>query len=107
LAVNVKGRGLVIGEIESDDGNEIRLHGQQPIARADIVGDQVRWPSLTREVTLVGEVDENIRGGPREALNALKDQLSDPSRGVKASSPSQRPSDKPGWRMFEIRIGFE
>jgi hypothetical protein len=107
VAVNVKGRGLVIGEVENTDAGEIRIRGQQPIAKADVLGDPVYWASMTREVTIVGEVDENIRGGPREALNALKDQLSDPSRGVKASSPSQRPSDKPGWRMFEIRIEFE
>src|SRR5204862_6794460 len=63
VAVNVRGRGLVMGGIESDDGSELRLRGQQSISKADILGDQVWWPSLTREVTLVGEVDENIRGG--------------------------------------------
>jgi hypothetical protein len=52
-------------------------------------------------------VDENIRGGAKEILNALKDQLSDSSRGVRAALKSQRPSDKPGWRAFEIEVAFE
>jgi type IV pilus assembly protein PilM len=107
VAVNVRGRGLVIGEVENDDSTELRLRGQQPIPKNEIVGDVVRWPSSMREVTLVGEIDENIRGGPRDALNALKEQLSDASRGVKASLKSQKQSDKPGWRVFEMVIGFE
>lgn len=108
VAVNVRGRGLVMGELESaDDPNELRLRGQPPIPKSDILGDTVRWPSSAREITLVGEIDENVRGGAMTVLNGLKDQLSDASRGVRASSPSQRESGKPGWRMFEIRIGFE
>jgi type IV pilus assembly protein PilM len=107
VAVNVKGRGLVIGEVESDDASELRLRGQQPIPRSDISGDLVRWPSSVREVTLVGEVDENIRDGARKAIGTITDQLSDSSRGVKATLKSQKPSDKPGWRVFEIVVSFE
>src|SRR5204862_3121302 len=75
VAVNVRGRGLVIGEVENDDATELRLAGQQPVPKNEIVGDVVRWPSSVREVTLVGEIDENIRGGPRDTLNTLKEQL--------------------------------
>jgi hypothetical protein len=107
VAVNVKGRGLTIGELESDDASELRLRGQQPIPRSDIVGDLVRWPSSAREVTLVGEVDENIRDGARKVIGTITDQLSDASRGVKATLKSQKPSDKPGWRVFEIVVNFE
>ncbi|HXX92199.1 MAG TPA: pilus assembly protein PilM, partial [Planctomycetota bacterium] len=107
VAINVKGRGLVIGELESDDASEVRLRGQAPIARSDIAGDMVRWPSSVREVTLVGEVDENIRDGARKAIATITDGLSDSSRGVKAELKSQKPSDKPGWRVFEIVVSFE
>jgi hypothetical protein len=106
-AANVRGRGIVLGEVEAEDASELRLRGQQPISKNDIVGDVVHWPSASRVVTLTGEVDENIRGGAKEILNALKDQLSDSSRGVRAALKSQRPSDKPGWRLFEIEVAFE
>ena len=67
----------------------------------------IRWPSYGRVLFLTGEVDENIRGGARDALNTMRDQLTDASRGVKASIQNQKSSDKPGWRQFEIVISFE
>jgi type IV pilus assembly protein PilM len=108
VAFNLRGRGLVLGELESQEKGELRLRGQEPISEGDVVGDVVRWVVPGRTVLVVGEVDENIRGGARDALNAVKDQLSDASRGVKAEITKQRASDqKPGWRQFEIAVTFE
>ena len=111
-AFTVRRRGLVTGEVEGDSEQEIRIAGQgDPFRDEDIVGGikegVIRWPSYGRVIFLTGEVDENIRGGARDALNAMRDQLTDASRGVKASIEKQKESDKPGWRQFQIVITFE
>jgi type IV pilus assembly protein PilM len=111
-AFTVRRRGMVIGEIEEDKEQEIRLKGQGESFKDDDIVDGIkqgviRWPAFGRVILLTGELDENIRGGPREALNAVRDQLTDPSRGVRASIRNQKASDKPGWRQFEIVIEFE
>ncbi len=113
-AFTVRRRGLVIGELEPSESSsrELRLKGQaEPFKDDDIVDGidkgVLRWPAGPRGVLVSGEVDENIRGGAKEALNAIRDQLSDPTRGVRAAIQAQRPSDKPGWRRFEIMIAFE
>jgi hypothetical protein len=111
-AFTVRRRGLVSGEVEAETDREIRLKGQpEPYKDEDIVDGikdgVVRWTSASRTVVVVGEIDEAIRGGAREALNAIRDQLSDASRGVKAVVQNQRASDKAGWRQFEIVIAGE
>jgi type IV pilus assembly protein PilM len=112
-AFTVRRRGLVIGELEpSESSNEIKLKGQAEPFKEDEIVDGIdkgviRWPAGPRGVLVSGEVDENIRGGARETLNAIRDQLSDPSRGVRAAIQAQKPSDKPGWRRFEILITFD
>jgi type IV pilus assembly protein PilM len=111
-AFTVRRRGLVTGEIDGDSKTELRIKGQdEPFKDEDIVDnlDQgvIKWPAFGRVVNLTGEIDEAIRGGARDALANLRDQLSDASRGVKASLKSQKASDKPGWRQFEIEITFE
>lgn len=105
----VRGKGLVSGEIESEVGDQIKLKGvAEPYAAAEVVGGVVRVPSASRALLVGGEVDENIRGGPREALNAVRDQLTDPLRGVAARILRVNASpDKPGWRVFEILVTFE
>jgi hypothetical protein len=110
-AFTVRRRGLVSGEIESETDQEIRLKGQgEGFRDEDVVeglkSGVIRWPSFGRVVILGGEIDESIRGGPRDALNAVRDQLGDASRGVRASIKNQKASDKPGWRQFEIVIEF-
>ncbi|MBV8880342.1 MAG: pilus assembly protein PilM [Planctomycetaceae bacterium] len=111
-AFTVRRRGLVMGEVESDTDQEIRIVGQgDPFRDEDIVDGikqgVIRWPSYGRAIFLTGEIDENIRGGARDALNAMRDQLSDASRGVRATIQNQKASDKPGWRQFEIVIAFD
>lgn len=106
-------RGLVVGDLEGDPGGrEIRVKGHpEPFGEEDVADGLergvLRWPAPPRAIVVAGEVDENIRGGAREALRALRDQLSDPPRGVKASIQSQRAGEKPGWRAFEILVQFE
>ncbi len=111
-AFTVRRRGLVSGEIESENDRELRLKGQpEPFRDEDIVdglkGGVVRWASAQRALLLVGEIDESIRGGAREALNVIREQLTDSSRGIKASLQNQKASDKAGWRRFEIVVGAE
>lgn len=111
-AFTVRRRGLVMGEIESETEQEIRIVGQgDPFRDEDIVDGLkqgvIRWPSYARVLFFTGEIDENIRGGAREALNTVRDQLTDASRGVKATIKNQKASDKPGWRQFELEIAFE
>jgi type IV pilus assembly protein PilM len=113
VAFTAKRRGLVIGELDGDfSGREIKLKGHpDPFTDEDVVDGieqgVLRWPASARAVLVAGEVDENIRGGALEALNGIRDQLTDPSRGVKASILPQRPSDRRGWRVFEILVSFE
>jgi len=111
-AFTVRRRGLVMGEVELQNEQEIRIAGQgDPFRDEDIVDGLklgvIRWPAYGRAIYLTGEIDENIRGGAREALNTVRDQLADASRGVKASIQNQKASDKPGWRQFELVISFE
>jgi len=111
-AFTVRRRGLVLGEVEADSEQEIRLVGQgDPFRDEDIVDGLkqgvIRWPSYGRSIFLTGEIDENVRGGARDALNTMRDQLTDASRGVKATIKQQKASDKPGWRQFELEISFE
>ena len=105
----VAGRGLVLGEIESESDGKIKIRGEpEPFDRGRIQGEVLRWPVAAKSLLVVGEADENIRGGPREVLNALLRELEDKSRGVTARLQRQNPSpDKPGWRVFEILITFE
>lgn len=105
----VRRSGPVIGEIEKEDDREVRLRdGSGPIPTSDIEGEILRWPAGVRSFVVYGEVDENIRGGePRKALNALREQLSDPSRGMRAALQNQKSADRPGWRSFEIVVTFE
>src|SRR5579859_160511 len=111
-AFTVRRRGLVLGEVESENDQEIRIAGQgDPFRDEDIVDGLkqgvLHWPSFGRVISLTGEIDENIRGGAQAALNTLRDQLSDASRGVRASIQKQKASDKPGWRQFEVEIAFD
>jgi hypothetical protein len=111
VAFTVRRRGLVIGEIERETDVELQLRGQsEPFRDEDIVDGLkqgvIRWPAFGRMIVLTGEIDDNIRNGPQESLRVLCDQISDASRGVKASN-KQRASDKPGWRQFDLTITFE
>jgi hypothetical protein len=111
-AFTARRRGLVIGEVESTSDQELRIVGQgDPFRDEDIVDGikqgVIKWPSYGREILLTGEIEENIRDGPQKALNIVRDQLSDSSRGVKAVIRNQKASDKPGWRQFELVISFE
>src|SRR5436190_18728182 len=111
-AFTARRRGLVIGEIESETEQELRLKGQGEAFRDDDVvdglkGGVIHWPAFGRAIILTGEIDENIRGGRREALNALRDQLTDSSRGVRAVIGDVKASDKPGWNQFRVEITFE
>lgn len=111
VAFTVRRRGLVIGEIERETDVELQLRGQsEPFRDEDIVDGLkqgvIRWPAFGRVIVLTGEIDDNIRNGPQESLRVLCDQISDASRGVKATN-KQRASDKPGWRQFDLTITFE
>src|SRR5579862_5899803 len=111
-AFTVRRRGLVVGEVDADSDQEIRIAGQgDPFRDEDVVDGLkqgvIRWPSFGRVINLTGEIDENIRGGARDALNTMRDQLTDSSRGVRASIQNQKTSDKPGWRQFELVIAFD
>jgi type IV pilus assembly protein PilM len=112
-AVTVRGRGLLIGELEpSDNPGELKFKGQGEAISDDKIVDGlekgvIRWPAGVRGILVGGEVDENIRGEAKRALNSIRDQLGDPSRGVRAVIQSQKPSEKPGWRRFEILLTFE
>ena len=112
VAFTARRRGLVIGEVEVSTEQELRLRGQGESFHDDDVVDGlkqgvIKWPAFGRAIILTGEVDENVRGGRREALNALKDQLTDASRGVRVTGPNLKASDKPGWTQFEFIITFE
>jgi hypothetical protein len=62
----------------------------------------------SKSLLVVGDADENIRGGPREVLNNILRELEDKARGITAKLQRQNPSpDKPGWRVFEILVTFE
>ncbi len=111
-AFTARRRGLVVGEIESETEQELRLKGQGEAFRDDDIvdglkGGVIRWPAFGRSILLTGEIDENIRGGRRDALNALRDQLTDASRGVRALIGDVKASDKPGWTQFRVEISFE
>src|SRR6185369_372293 len=111
VAFTVRRRGLVIGELQKETDQEITLKGQgEPFREEDIVDGLkqgvIKWPGFGRVILLTGEIDDNIRNGPQEALRVLCDQISDSSRGVKASN-KQKASDKPGWRQFDLTITFE
>jgi len=111
VAFTVRRRGLVIGEIERETDAELQLKGQsEPFKEEDVVDGLkqgvIKWPAFGRVIVLTGEIDDNIRGTPQEALRILCDQISDASRGVKASN-KQKASDKPGWRQFDLTITFE
>ncbi|HEX7900636.1 MAG TPA: pilus assembly protein PilM [Planctomycetota bacterium] len=105
----VKRTGPMLGEIEKEDDREVKLRdGAAPIPASDIEGEILRWPAGVRSLTVYGDVDENIRGGePRKALNLLRDQLTDASRGMRATLQNQKSADRPGWRSFEILVTFE
>ncbi len=109
VAFTYEGRGLVIGEMESETKDGIKIRGEpEPFEIAGIHGDILRWPVAAKALLLVGEADENIRGGPREVLNGLLRDLEDKARGITARLQKQNASpDKPGWRVFEILISFE
>lgn len=103
------GRGLVLGEVESETDGRIKLRGEpSPFEPGLIQGAVLRWPVASRSLLVVGDADENIRGGPREVLNAILRELEDKARGTTARLLRQNPSpDKPGWRVFEILVTFE
>ncbi len=108
VAFLFQGKGLVIGDLESEAEGQLKLKGHpDPYPESGIEGGVVRWPSAARVLHLAGEVDENIRGGPRGALDAVTEGLTDPARGVRARIERQRASDKPGRRAFEIVVDFE
>jgi type IV pilus assembly protein PilM len=104
---HARGKGLVVGDLEEEQGEQVRIRGHaEPYAKAEMSGDPamfLAWPSASRALLILGEVDENIRGGPKGVLNAMRDQLSDPSRGIRGEVKQGR-SDKPGWRTFELRV---
>src|SRR6185436_8247599 len=111
VAFTVRRRGLVIGELQKENDQEITLKGQsEPFKDEDIVDGVkqgvIKWPGFGRVIVLTGEIDDNIRNGPQESLRVLCDQISDASRGVKATN-IQKASDKPGWRQFDLTITFE
>jgi len=111
-AFTVRRRGLVWGEVDGETDQELRVTGQGEAFRDEDIVDGLKqgvihWPAFGRVLKLTGEVDESIRGTVSVALNGLRDQLTDASRGVKASIKKQQPSDKPGWRQFELEISFE
>jgi type IV pilus assembly protein PilM len=104
----VRRRGPVVGEVESESDVNLKLREfGEAFPKADVEGDVLRWPAGVRSLIVAGDVDENIRGKAGEALIVLRDQLSDPSRGMKAVIKSQRPSDREGWRAFEILVTFD
>jgi len=111
-AFTVRRRGLVWGDVDGETDQDLRIVGQGEAFHDEEIVDGlkqgvVRWPSFGRVLRLTGEVDESIRGTVSAALNGLKDQLSDSSRGVRAAIKKQQASDKPGWRQFEMEITFE
>lgn len=104
----VRRRGPVVGEVEAESDSTLKLREfAEPFPTAEIEGEVLRWPAGVRSLVVAGDVDENIRGKAGEALIVLRDQLSDPSRGMKATIKSQRPSDREGWRAFEILVTFD
>ncbi len=103
------GRGLVVGEVESESDGRMKIKGEpDPFETGMVLGTIHRWPVAAKSLLVVGEADENIRGGPREVLNGLLRELEDKSRGITAKILRQNPSpEKPGWRIFEILVTFE
>ncbi len=108
VVFHAPGRGLVISGVakESLNGDLVLTTGEE--FKSNEL-DEVRWwIAPAKGVKIEGEVDENIKGGAGPALDAIKDQLRDPSRGIKAEIPYQDASrDKPGWRVFHVILRTE
>ncbi len=103
------GVGLVIGEIAKveQNGATIIMRSGEKYEKAAREGYE-EWDAPTMGIGIDGEIDENISGGPGAALQQIKKQLEDASRGMTAEIEEQRQlADKPGWRMFRIVIRFE
>ncbi len=108
VAFTFRGRGLVVGELESETDDAVRLKGHaDAYPKGEMAGGLVSWPAAGKSLLISGEVDENIRNGPTQALLALRDQMADPARGVTAELRQRRELDKPRWRVFEIVLSFE
>ena len=104
----VRRSGPLVGEIEKEDDREIRMKDGTVVPTSEIEGDILRWPAGVRSLVVVGEVDGNIRGGkPMEALAALREQLTDASRGMRATVQNQKSTDRQDWRAFEILVTFD
>jgi type IV pilus assembly protein PilM len=104
----VRRSGPVVGEIDKEDEREIKMKDGTVIPTSDIEGPILRWPAGVRSLVVVGEVDGNIRGGkPREALDALREHLTDASRGMRATVQAQKSTDRQDWRAFEILVTFD
>ncbi|MBI4563833.1 MAG: pilus assembly protein PilM [Planctomycetes bacterium] len=58
-------------------------------------------------VQIVGEIDDSVPNGVNAALDDVKFQLTDPSRGVVAELYQEGGSTKPGWQAFRILLKQE
>lgn len=58
-------------------------------------------------IQIEGEIDDRIKGTPQAVLDDLKQQLSDPSRGVTSELLQEGAGSRPGWQSFKIILQFE
>ncbi|MBI2931300.1 MAG: pilus assembly protein PilM [Planctomycetes bacterium] len=102
------GRGLVLGAVlKEGDGDVLTLASGEEVSLAE-VGEVKTWLAPSKGVQIEGEIDENVKGGAGAALDAVKEHLGDPSRGISAEIPYQEATkDKPGWRTFRILVRLE
>jgi hypothetical protein len=59
-------------------------------------------------VQIDGEIDDRIKGGNAQAvLDGLRQDLSDPSRGVTTELLQEGVGSRPGWQQFKVILQFE
>jgi hypothetical protein len=105
------GRGIVFGPlVKMERDKELRLWTGSTVEvfALNEISEWKEWEAPSKGIQIEGEIDENVKGGANPALDAIRTQLIDPSRGVSAELASQEPArDKPGWRVFRIVVRFE
>jgi type IV pilus assembly protein PilM len=111
------GRGLIVGASPKSEKPGVIVVSLPPASGTDRaveefstneVSDVKTWEAPSKGIQIEGEIDDNVKGGSGRALDAIKRELDDPSRGVSAEIPFQEASrDKPGWTVFRIVVRFE
>ncbi len=116
------GRGILEGVIPARKSAETRTPGQPVPIRIieddgrrgapemfapDSMEGTVKIVAPWLGVQIEGEIDDRIKGTPQAVLDDLKQQLSDPSRGVTSELLQEGAGSKPGWQLFKVILQFE